>query len=472
VEAELKLMGTVPKRFEIITDPDRRKLTRNEFDTMVREVLEDTFALFALSSFRKSVARGAGTRPPPIARLEFLRSRISELEAIAKAIAGRPRRTLAGFDAVLPYWKPARATGPEIIRSLRTGRVLEETHGGASRLPVELKGKLPERIRVRHRRSSLDLPEHRQMAACLRSWAAWLTAVAGLLDRPASDDGEVRQSRAAWASRCRRLSRRVNQVARLPPFSEAGPATPHLTITAVFRNDPNYRRFYKLWQEMNLGIASVFGDFLGMPLSRTFELYERWCFLRLVRAATEEYGPSGVDMKDLFIRDAAGGVHISAGAVTVDVGSGWKLCFQKQYREFWIEPSGEGTFSRSMTPDVVLMQEVAPSCSVPSRLIVLDAKYRINDNLNDALSSIHTYRDALVREVSEGKIEGIVTATYLLTPHVPALSPSYRTTQLPSRLFHPQYRRAFKFGAVTLSPGMPLPQISAALKEVVADAVS
>ena len=48
------------------------------FDAMVREILDDTFALFALSGFRKGIARGAGRRPPPIARLEFVRSRIAE----------------------------------------------------------------------------------------------------------------------------------------------------------------------------------------------------------------------------------------------------------------------------------------------------------------------------------------------------------------------------------------------------------
>ena len=82
----------------------------------------------------------------------------------------------------------------------------------------------------------------------------------------------------------------------------------------------------------------MFGAFLNLPLARTFELYELWCLLRLVRAGTEEFGSAGLDMRDLFISDAAGGVTFAAGAVTVPVGSGWKLCFQKQYREFWIEP--------------------------------------------------------------------------------------------------------------------------------------
>ena len=45
---------------------------------MVREILEDTFTLFSLSSFRKGIARGSGNKPPAIARLEFLRSRVAE----------------------------------------------------------------------------------------------------------------------------------------------------------------------------------------------------------------------------------------------------------------------------------------------------------------------------------------------------------------------------------------------------------
>ena len=62
-------------------------------------------------------------------------------------------------------------------------------------------------------------------------------------------------------------------------------------LSALFRRDPAYRRFYRLWQDMNLGLAAVFGDFLQMPLARTYDLYELWCFLRLARAAAEEYGP-------------------------------------------------------------------------------------------------------------------------------------------------------------------------------------
>ncbi|MGC1686441.1 MAG: hypothetical protein WA734_12530, partial [Candidatus Acidiferrales bacterium] len=100
----------------------------------------------------------------------------------------------------------------------------------------------------------------------------------------------------------------MSAIAAASPFAEAGEAPARLTLSALFRNDPRYQRFYRLCQDMNLGIAAIFGDFLNLPLARTFELYELWCFLRLVRAAVGAFGPAGVAIGDLFITDAAGGV--------------------------------------------------------------------------------------------------------------------------------------------------------------------
>jgi len=251
-------------------------------------------------------------------------------------------------------------------------------------------------------------------------------------------------------------------------MSEVGEAPALLRMSSLFRNDPVYQRFYRLWQDMNLGLAALFGDFLNMPLARTYELYELWCFLRLLRAAAEEYGPAGVDLSNLFLSDAAGGVTISAGSIVVPIGGDRVLCFQRQYREYWVEPEGAGSFSRTMVPDVVLAGTgLGSACR---RVIVLDAKYRINDGLNDALNSIHTYRDALVREAESGLPEGIITAAYLLTPHVPTLKEDFKETPVPGRLFHPQYRQKFHFGAVTLRPGMTADDLRACLRAIVADA--
>ena len=468
VEAALRVRGTGTRRFEITTDPDQRKLTRDDFDGMVREVLEDTFALFSLSAFRKGIARQPGNRPPPLARLEFLRSRADAIVGTVVAIAYSPRHFLRAEEVTVPAHRASRATGPEIIKSFRSGAIRTETVK-PSRLPAALQGRLPAQITLRQRRNSVDIPEHRQIKACLRSWAAWLTGVADVLARTgAKDDPEIVTTAGSWAVRARHIARRLNDVAGAGFMAEVGEAPALLRMSSLFRNDPVYQRFYRLWQDMNLGLAALFGDFLNMPLARTYELYELWCFLRLLRAAVEEFGPEGVDLSTLFLSNAAGGVTIAAGAVVVPIGGDRVLCFQRKYCEYWVEPDGTGSFSRDMVPDVVF------SCPSPSaserRVIVLDAKYRINDGLNDALNSIHTYRDALVQEAEGGRTEGIVTAAYLLTPHVPSLKDDFKDTPVPGRLFHPKYREKFRFGAVTLRPGMSSDDLKVCLRTIVADA--
>lgn len=470
VEAILRVPGTGTRRFEITTDPDLRKLTRDDFDAMVREVLEDTFALFSLSAFRKGIARQPGNRPPPLARLEFLRSRADEILATVAAIARTPRHFLLAQEITVPAHRASRATGPEIIKSFRSGVIRTETVK-PSRLPAALQGRLPAHITLRQRRNSVDIPEHRQIKGCLRSWAAWLSGVADVLGRTeVKDDPEAVTTAGSWAVRARRIARRLNDISSAGFMAEVSEGPALLRMSSLFRNDPVYQRFYRLWQEMNLGLAALFGDFLNMPLARTFELYELWCFMRLLRAAVDEYGADGVDLSRLFIAEARGSLTIAAGAVIVPIGTDRALCFQRKYREYWVEPDGVGSFSRDMAPDVVF---TGPSPgSSERRVIVLDAKYRINDGLNDALSSIHTYRDALVQEAESGQIEGVVTAAYLLTPHVPVLLDDFKNTPVPGRLFHPQYRNKFRFGAVTMRPGMNSDDLRACLRTIVADAAA
>jgi uncharacterized protein DUF2357/PD-(D/E)XK nuclease superfamily protein len=469
VEAILRVPGAPVRSFEITTDPDLRKLTRDDFDAMVREILEDTFALFSLSAFRKGIARQPGNRPPPLARLEFLRSRAVEITATIASIARSPRHFLRAYEITVPAHRAMRATGPEIIKSFRSGAIRTETVQ-PSRLPPALGGRLPAQITLRQRRSSVDIPEHRQIKACLRSWAAWLSSVADVLSSLEADP-DIVSTAGNWAIRARHIARRLNDAAGSGFMVEVSEGPPWLRMSSLFRNDPVYQRFYRLWQDMNLGLAALFGDFLQMPLAKTYELYELWCFLRLLRAAVDEYGTAGVELDQLFTSDSAGGVTIAAGAVIVPIGGGKMLCFQRRYREYWIEPDGQGSFSRTMVPDVVLAGTglgTTHKC-----LIVLDAKYRINEGLPDALNSIHTYRDALVRGAEDGGIEGVVAAAYLLTPYIPPNTASgYKGTPMPGRLFHPEYRQNFRFGAVTLRPGLSAAELRSCLRSIVSDATS
>lgn len=465
VEMRLQLGGR-PHDFELVTDPSERKLTREAFDIMIREILEDTYALFSLTSFRKGLAASRENRPPPIARLEFLRSRMEELVRVVSAIDRQPRRLLRAETEAVPYHRAASATGAEVLQSFRSGRLVRETAG--ARLPAALQGYLPERIRRRVRRSSLDLREHREMKACLQVWSQWLVRASVLLAGRRADDGDDSEQgrvQRQWSRRSRRLAGRLDGLLALPLFEGVGAAMPRPAASAIWRGDARYRAFMRLHRDISLGLAGVFGDFLNLPLARTFDLYELWVFLRLVRAAVERHGANAASLAGLF---EGRGMTLRSGTITVPVPTaGVALCFQRQYREYWLEVDQRGSYTREMRPDVAVE---ALEGGAARSLVVLDAKYRIGRDLNDALSSAHTYRDALVTSDGGSGVQAIVRGAYLISPDAPFLKADWRSTPLPGRLFHPAYRGTFRFGALTLRPGTSLAQVGDALDLVLADA--
>lgn len=472
VEASFSYDKRGMHRFELVTDPDLRKLSRDQFDTMVQEILEDTFALFTLSSFKTGIARGSAGPVPPIARLEFLYSRLEQLSDVIKSINSNPRRVLKRQEITQPYYKASRATGPEIIKSFRSGNIRRET-GKSSRLPPNLKGCLPAQITRSVTHSALDIREHREIKACLKNWACWLKNISDLLRKAArnkgNEDQESQQMSSVWARRTNGMSRSLYEMLGLPLFQEIPDTPGKPELSSIYRNVPTYRKFFQIYRDFNLGLANIFGDFLQMPLARTFDLYELWCFLRLLRVAQQNLGVQPDELNKLFSYiPGSGNVTIETEAVSIPLGNGVALSFQRRFKEYWIENNGTGSFSRHMIPDITF---ITPAANEDGQLIVLDAKYRIDNNLNAALASIHMYRDALVSSDDQEGLSGAVRAAYLLSPHIPESSDAdWKRTSMPGRLFHPDYRDTFRFGAATLKPGMSLTEIWQTLQTILKDA--
>jgi hypothetical protein len=468
VEIMLDLGHGARHRFNLSTDPDLRKLTRTDFDNMVREILEDTYSLFSLSAFRTGIARGTGRDLPPLSRLEFLRSRIDEIEKIVRTIDRQPVRVLKTGEEWIPYWKARSITSQELLRSFRSGRILTET-SKPGRLPQNLQGRFPGKLRKNLKSAGLDIREHQDIKASLKAWAAWMTVVADRLDSVRASETEILTAQRQWAKRCRSLALRLYNLLKLPLFNEVSDRNAKVVMTSIYRKVPPYSKFFRLYSDMNLGLTGILGDFLQMPLARTFDLYELWCFLRLLRAAVNRYGVEPSEIEKLISYSAqAGSVTLPREAVTVSVEGGYSLSFKRTYREFWIEPDRRGSFSRSMIPDISVSFNVSEN--LQGKIIVLDAKYRIDQQLNDAVATIHMYRDALVEPHEDSGIRQIVVAAYLLSPHAPTLSASWQSSPMPGRLFHPEYRSNFRFGAVTLRPGMSMSEVERTLDMIFDDA--
>ena len=260
----------------------------------------------------------------------------------------------------------------------------------------------------------------------------------------------------------------AGQLLDLPLFEKFSNFSGPIAITAAFRRLPAYKKFFQLYRDLDLGMARIEGDFLKMPLARTYKLYELWAFLRVLRAAIKRYNLSNVDTSLLFREDQASkriATFRSACVIRLDPKTG--IAFKRTFKEYWMEQTLCGSFSRTMIPDISVSKVESNDLE---HLVILDAKYRVGNQLNDALASLHMYRDSILQPTSKQPLRNAVVAAYLITPFISESTLPWKEEGMPARLFHPEYRTTFKFGAVTLKPGMELTKIGESLDFLLKDA--
>lgn len=282
--------------FELIVDPARHKLTREHFDLMIEQILEDTFQLFSLSSYKTGIGMGDGAHLPPLARIEFLSSRIEELSICIQKIIENPVKHLSENLEEKPINRARQITGVQLAKAYSKGRFVKSEYL-KSRIPARLDGYLPLRIESSQKSVNVDIAEHRAIRSSLIFWSRWLMLVADKFRGVARDD-ESRSMK--WAIRCEALSRRLSTLLSAHFFDEISDSYEPVTATSIFTYIPEYHRFLKLHRQMSLGIASVTGDFLNIPIARTYDLYELWCFLRMVRVLADVSGLSDLDISGLI----------------------------------------------------------------------------------------------------------------------------------------------------------------------------
>ena len=447
--------------FELVVDPAKHKLTRDHFDLMIGQILEDTFQLFSLSSYKTGIGMGDGTHLPPLARIEFLSSRIEELSVCIQKIIDNPVKHLHDHPQKRPLSRSRNITATQLARAYTKGGLVHSAYLH-SRMPGRLGGYIPQYITSTQKTVSVDVAEHRAIKSSLKYWARWLTLVAeNFRGRAVGDVGVA----SKWAARCETLAHRLRGILSAHFFDEVSDTQEQVTASSIFSYIPEYHRFLRLHRQMSLGIASVTGDFLNIPIARTYDLYELWCFLRLVRVLAEVSGVSDLDISGLVEESTrTGEVVLQSKTCSVRIDS-LEVAFQRSFREYWKDENNQGTFSRTMIPDVSVIK-LGDDGSEPL-LFIFDAKYRVEEGLNDALASIHMYRDAIVREHSEG-VERIVRKALILSPQIQLnANADWKEQDAPARFFHTEYRDKFNFGIMSFHPAMDLSQMTTLVKEAI-----
>ncbi|EKO3401267.1 restriction endonuclease-like protein [Vibrio fluvialis] len=430
----------------LVLSPSRNKLTHSEFEIMLSQILQESSELFSLGESRVSVEEGIDYSTP-LTKLEHLRSNFNAIYHCISSITDNPVSYLRNK---VEYQDPSKLSGVVDPTKITEAHSI---HGSMRFRKTFIPTKLP--VTVSH--SELDIYEHRCIKHCLNVWSVWLLFIGRKIKRR-SERSKDNKTLLKWAQRAFKLSASIEELLRKDFFNNVSDLGSLLIQpTNIFTSIPQYRKFFDLQRKVNMGIGKSFGDFLNMPLAKTHKLYEIWCYYRLISACKIlGYAPTSYSIRKNSTPLAKTNVIVEVGFDT------FSLHFQKSYDEYWKASDDIGSYSRTMIPDISLR------CSDSNKsIVVLDAKYRVEKALNDAIASSHMYRDAIVSD-NGGSIERKVVGAYLISPSVnSAPSSNWEKESSPKIFFNPAYVNKFKFGVISLNPRAKIDELANVMKNII-----
>ncbi len=197
------------------------------------------------------------------------------------------------------------------------------------------------------------------------------------------------------------------------------------SMSLVFEMAPGYRELYKYFLMMQRGL-SVHGDVFRMSHKDTAQLYEYWCFIKLVTLMKRNYRLVSSDV-----------IKVDNTGVTISLVKGKKSEVKfinprtGEMITLAYNPGEQNTQTVNQKPDNVLTLEKKGS-NVPYKY-VFDAKYRIENNPSDPfypdtkpgpkvsdINTMHRYRDSIVYESdtpSRFMFEKTMFGAYVLFPY-------------------------------------------------------
>ncbi len=372
--------------------PDRGKAGREVFSRMVEEILDfDPHLVIGEEPARRRLG-ALGETDDPLVLFERLRRRQRDLQRALAAIRREPvsvlrarRQFVALRDVRRADLRTLRSAlrQPATLAAIRPGTVSSSYGPGSD--PI---------LDVPAVERTLDSPANRCILAMLRALLLRCRELARRLEdlarKPADDTRTAAASRVGrWNQILGEMERAFATAERRRPFSEV--RRPEITaagLNAVAAH-PLYARFWRVgWEALRRGVYRLDPED-RLPLSPTWEIYERWCFVALARKL-REWLP-GYEWK------TAGRTDSDRRRFTGRSGDGHRITLhlQRTFRNTRGSERNESwSISREFRPDLVLTSQCADGLM---RFVVLDAKYRAAEAgiLSGMTESVHPYADAL-----------------------------------------------------------------------------
>lgn len=373
--------------YQLDVAPDASKLGADVFDGMLDELYAfDPQLLLGTEAAQASIGVVGDAAPPLLAYSRLRRHGEALLNAL-RVVAGQPLKRLQRERGLVPYHRVRRLDAASARNLLRRPDTAAFLRGNVALA----EGAMP-LVEVSHSIDDLDNPANRALTTKLLAVRRRCVQVTDALRDLAAREEES-GTRTPLQPRLARkleflesLAAKLAKLARLDPYvSVSRPEVTAAGLNAISAH-PAYARAYRFaWSALRPGVAGDSRDeFLW--LSPTWEIYERWCFIRVAACLREMYGNLTWNVR-----------YPSAHSDNIRlVGRGPSLAIEAfLQRRFQSDASGAGglrSVSLQLQPDLVITMESGGK----KRMILLDAKYRASrPNVLDAMRSAHLYQDAL-----------------------------------------------------------------------------
>jgi hypothetical protein len=383
--------------------PDNRKLTEEQFTIMLGEILEEANSCFQISGLETNVSASGRNRDITWTQWSYIEQSFYQLKHIFLQIEKQPLRRLENISVMMRRekvkqsehvtlrWLDVRGFGEEIPSNVQNTKTLETRNLYENQV---LKQQLLDLYRLLRKYANVDYETIRQKVAKYKA----------MLER--------------WLN-----SPFIKEITE-----NKGP----YTITQKFRKHPVYRLWYQWFEKLYKHNREGIGFDYPISLKDTFQLYEMWCFMKLVKILRE--ADFVVKTSGIF-QTTKDGMFLNLAENResyIQLTGGLSLYFQRTY-QYNSKPFH--TYTQRMIPDIVVEGEKG--------MIVFDPKYRVPDNLGTALGEMHKYRDGIIhRETGKRAVQEVLILTPTSAEQVEGM-----------RYFQEEFHERYKMGALQLVPG-------------------
>jgi hypothetical protein len=392
VTAELEAPdGRAVGTYLLDVSPDPNKLGRELFAQMVREIWGEDPTLVLGSEPAQTLIGDLGRADDPLVAFARLRRYGPAVLRALHAISSHPIQTIRQTRQLIPLHRARRADRQTVLEALRdrTGlRILAGRDDEVRTDAAESRVQLDVPVSVSH----FDGAANRCVTALALAVDRRIRDVTRSLARlcRAHEPSDTRTALAPrWPARERFLTWLAQQLketlARSPYSAVTRPEVTAAGLNAAAAH-PLYSRAHGLaWRVLRTGVSGTQAD-ERLWVSPTWEIYERWCFVRLgamLRATRPDLRWERLHEHPSGARAAwqGRGENAILELLLQPVFTAWDQGLTRGWR----------SLSGQLIPDLVVTRD-----SPAVRFLVLDAKYRVHrPAVLDAMRSAHLYHDAL-----------------------------------------------------------------------------